>query len=276
MRNISFYVAACMWLGIQGSYAAVPPGIDQAPSLPGNQVSTPTTQPKETGKTARHDIRVQIVAETSAVIGAPMSGRLQYFPLRDGERFDNASLLARFACKEQEGMLDKAHAIFSGKKAVLATSQKLKQLGTASVLDYQVASSAVAEARADVETAEAVVSHCVVTAPFAGRVSNVFVRNHQFVQLGAPLLEVLSDTALELQIILPSSWLAWVKTGTKFDIEVDETGKRYHAEVTRFSGKVDAVSQSIKVYGKILDAAPELLPGMSGSALITPPQTGTK
>jgi len=52
---------------------------------------------------------------------------------------------------------------------------------------------------------------------------------------------------------------------------VDETDKTYPARVTRLAGRVDPVSQSIKVVGEITAAAPELMAGMSGRANITPP-----
>jgi membrane fusion protein, multidrug efflux system len=41
--------------------------------------------------------------------------------------------------------------------------------------------------------------------------------------------------------------------------------------VMRLSGRVDPVSQTIKVIGEITQTAPELMAGMSGRAVITPP-----
>jgi hypothetical protein len=35
--------------------------------------------------------------------------------------------------------------------------------------------------------------------------------------------------ALELEFIVPSAWLRWLKTGYAFSVAVDETGKSYHA-----------------------------------------------
>jgi multidrug efflux pump subunit AcrA (membrane-fusion protein) len=52
------------------------------------------------------------------------------------------------------------------------------------------------------------------------------------------------------------------------------TDKTYPARTTRLSGRVDPVSQSIKVIGEITVDAPELMAGMSGRATMTPPQGG--
>lgn len=220
---------------------------------------------------ATRDIRIQIVAETSATIGAPMAGRLSQFPLKDGERFVQGQVLARFFCAEKEGALGHARALLEGKKQIFTSKQKLRNLGTSSDVEFEVAQAEVQEATADVATAQAMVDACVVTAPFSGRVAGVLTHNFQFVGTGAPLLDILNDKDLDLELIVPSLWLTWLKPGTPFDVVIDETGKTYSAKLTRLSGKVDAVSRSIKVYGKIDGPVDALLPGMSGRALLAPP-----
>ncbi|SAL70850.1 RND family efflux transporter MFP subunit [Caballeronia udeis] len=216
---------------------------------------------------AAPEVRVQVVAETSATMGAPMSGRLSQFPLRDGERFKQGQVLARFVCAEKEGALAHARAVYDGRKTVNDSKQRLRALGTSSEVEYKVAASDEEEAAADVKTAQTLVDNCIVVAPFSGRVSSVYTHNFQFLQVGAPMLDVLSDRNLDLEMIVPSMWLSWLKPGSTFNVAIDETGKTYPATLTRLSGKVDAVSRSVKVYGHIENPPDTLLPGMSGRAL---------
>ncbi len=210
---------------------------------------------------AASEVRVQVVAETSATMGAPMSGRLSQFPLHDGERFKQGQVLARFVCAEKEGALAHARAVYDGRKTVNDSKQRLRALGTSSEVEYKVAASDEEEAAADVKTAQTLVDNCIVVAPFTGRVSSVYTHNFQFLQTGAPMLDVLSDRNLNL----------WLKPGSTFNVAIDETGKTYLATLTRLSGKVDAVSRSIKVYGHIENPPDTLLPGMSGRALFVLP-----
>jgi multidrug efflux pump subunit AcrA (membrane-fusion protein) len=200
------------------------------------------------------DVRVQVVAHNAASLGSPQG-----------------QVLARFVCGEQEGSLAHARALLTEKREVLATNTKLHNLGTGSGLDFHVAAAQVEEAAADLQTAAAVVENCAVKAPFPGRVASVAARPYQFVGVGQPLLDILDDRTLDLELIVPSRWLSWLRTGTPFTVTVDETGRTYDAVVDRLSGKVDAVSQSIKAYGRLAAAAPELLAGMSGRAAIEPP-----
>jgi membrane fusion protein (multidrug efflux system) len=220
---------------------------------------------------AWHDIRVQVVAHNAANLGSPMSGRLAEFPLRDGDRFQQGEILARFVCGEQEGSLAHAHALLAEKREILSTNSKLHNLGTGSGLDFHVAAAQVEEAAADVQSASAQVENCVVKAPFPGRVAGVAVRPYQFVGIGQPLLEILDDRTLDLELIVPSRWLTWLQPGMPFTVSVEETGHTYNATIDRLSGKVDAVSQTIRVFGRLTDAAPELLAGMSGKAALEPP-----
>ncbi len=74
-----------------------------------------------------------------------------------------------------------------------------------------------------------------------------------------------------LTLIAPSRWLAWLRPGTPFKVDIHETDKTYSAKVVRLSGRVDPVSQTIKVIGEITQTAPELMAGMSGRAVIMPP-----
>jgi RND family efflux transporter MFP subunit len=217
------------------------------------------------------DIRVQLVADTIATIGAPMAGRLTQFPLHDGDRFKQGQLLARFECGEKEAALAHARAVHESRKSVNESKQRLRALGTSSQVEYEVAAADEKQAAADVQAAQSLVANCTVAAPFSGRVSAVYAHNYQYLQTGAPLLEVLSDKSLELEMIVPSLWLSWLKPGSALKVTIDETGKTYPATLDRLSGKVDPVSRSVKVYARIDNPSEALLPGMSGHAIFAPP-----
>ena len=218
-----------------------------------------------------NSVGVQIVTRQDAVIGAPMAGRLISFPLHDGDRFQKGDLLARFMCAQVDGMVLRARASLNKKQQALGIASKLRALGTNNAADYALAAAEVNEAQADLGIAQVNVDNCTVAAPFGGRVGAVMTRNNEFVALGAPLLELIGDEDLELELILPSRWLAWMKPGIGFEVTIQETGQTYKAESVRLSGKVDSVSQSVKAYVKVVGATAGLLPGMSGQAQLVPP-----
>jgi RND family efflux transporter MFP subunit len=217
-------------------------------------------------QSATPPIGAQVVARSTAPLAAPMSGQLVAFPVVDGEEVREGQLLARFNCAQQEAVRKRAEAELVKRKDILSTQQALKALNAYSKADFAAARNDVEVAKAELGLAQTAIDNCEVKAPFGGRIAGTSVRNFQFVQAGAPLLDLVDDRDLEVELIVSSTLLAWLKPGADVRFHVIETRQDYAAKITRLSGKVDAASQTIKVYGKITGDVSSLLPGMSGVA----------
>jgi multidrug resistance efflux pump len=137
----------------------------------------------------------------------------------------------------------------------------------------------VAVSAAEVDKFRAVVSleaarsrMCKIDAPFNGRVIKRIARPFESVSQGQPLIEILDDSQLKVELYVPSRWLLWLKPDTRFTIHIDETGKTYPAHLSIIGARVDAVSQSIEITAEIEGDHPELLAGMSGEARFNIPE----
>jgi multidrug efflux pump subunit AcrA (membrane-fusion protein) len=111
---------------------------------------------------------------------------------------------------------------------------------------------------------------CQIAAPFSGRVAEQKAREQQYVQPGQPLLDIIDDSVLELEFLVPSVWLSWLKVGGALRVQIDETRKTYPAKFIRIGARVDPVSQSVKVVAAISGRFPELMAGMSGKVQVAP------
>src|SRR3569623_1913665 len=96
---------------------------------------------------------------------------------------------------------------------IYAGNKRLADLNSIGQVELRSSEAEVRKAHADVSYIEATMQKCEVLAPFDGRVSEQKAREQQFVQPGQALLEILDDTELELEFILPSRWLTWLKVG---------------------------------------------------------------
>ena len=159
-----------------------------------------------------------------------------------------------------------ARAEFNSAQQQHQAKIRLQGLSAAGEVEVSLAAAAVAKAGAQVDLSNAQLAQCTVAAPFPGRISKLHVREYQGVNVGQPLLEIVSAGPLRVKLNAPSKWLAWLTPGTTFDVRVDETGKSYPARVSAINSRVDAVSQTIEVQGKVLEDHAELLAGMSGNA----------
>jgi len=211
-------------------------------------------------------IRVQFVAYQQSVLSSELSAKISSMPFREGDTFHEGQALVSFDCGLFRAQLNKAEASAEAARQTLKVDQRLAQLNSIGALDVDLAAAKVKETEAEAGAMRATVSKCTLAAPFPGRVAKLDAQAYEFVSPGKPLLEILDTRHLELQMIVPSKWLSWLKTGGHFTVKVDELDKEYSAHIVRIGARIDPVSQSIALAGEVDGGHPELLPGMSGGA----------
>lgn len=216
-------------------------------------------------------IRAQLSPLESTVLSSQLAGKIEKVHVREGDRFEKGQRLVTFDCALHQAQLAKAQALEAEAQKTAEVNERLDSLNSISTLEVQVAAARLAAARADKAITQILVNRCAIAAPFPGRVAAVNVKSHQYVSEGHELLEILDDRQLEAEMVVPSRWLAWLATGTPFELTIDETGRTYPAVVTRLAARIDPVSQSLVVFGKVTAAHAALLPGMSGRASFAPP-----
>lgn len=219
----------------------------------------------------RQEIRAQLLPRRYTTVAAEIGAKVNRLPVQEGGSFRAGQLLVSFDCSLQQAQLQKAQAELDGAEQTHSTNVRLQELNSVGQLEVDLSKAAQNKSRAEVGANRAVLAKCSIAAPFGGRVAEQKVREQQYVQPGQALLDIIDDSVLELEFLLPSRWLKWLRQGAKFQVEIDETGKTYPAKFIRIGARVDPVSQSVKVAAAIDGKFPELMAGMSGRVLITPP-----
>ncbi len=214
--------------------------------------------------------RALLVPRNEVVLSSQISGRIERMSAEAGDRFARGDLLVGMDCAHQRAELRKQTAEKEAARHRLEAQKRLRELDSGSELELSLAASALAEAVAKQEMAAATVAHCDIRAPYDGRVVERRAQRFQNVRAGDPLIAILEDAALRVELIVPSHWLAWLKEGHPFIITVDETGKGYPARVERIGARIDPASQSLRITGAIDGDFGELMAGMSGTAQFTP------
>ena len=218
------------------------------------------------------EIRAQLTPRNYTTLSSEASARIDRIATRVGQHFKKGDVLIAFDCVTQRAQLARAKAVATQAEKTAAINQRLANLKSISQLEVDVSRAEVEKSAAELAMAEAAVSKCEIAAPFSGITVEQKAQEFQYATPGQPLLEILDDRSLEVELIAPSRWLAWLKIGYGFDVHVDETDKSYPAVITRVGGRVDPVSQTVKVFGEIKGDATELMAGMSGRANIPPPK----
>ena len=221
--------------------------------------------------TERQEMRAQLTPRRYTTLAAEIGARINRLGFKEGERFDQGERLVEFECSIQTAQHGRALAQQYAARNVLAGNRRLADLNAIGGVELRNAEAEVQKADAEIAFSKATLEKCVIAAPFSGRVAEQKIREQQFVQPGQLLLEILDDSALEIEFIAPTRWLAWLKPGYAFRVRVDDTGRTYPARVQRVGARADPVSQTVKAVAVIDGQFSELLAGMSGGVLIAQP-----
>jgi RND family efflux transporter MFP subunit len=211
-------------------------------------------------------IRVLIAPEVETTLVSEMAGRISQLNAALGASVARSALVVALDCSEAQARLQMADADAVSALETLATKKRLRELEAAGEMEVVLAAAANDRARGAVALAHAQAGQCKVEAPFAGRVARVYVKPHQGVGVGTPLVDLVSDGPLKLRLNVPSVYLRQLRVGTPFSVVVDETGKTYSAKVSAINSRVDAVAQTVEIEGRFDGGHADLLAGMSGVA----------
>lgn len=210
-------------------------------------------------------IRGLIKPKTSAVISSEIAAQIVKLPYTSGDAFNKGDVLVKFNCALYAAQQASSRAVYEGKKKNLENLKRLLALNASSDIDVELAEIEVRKSQADLKVASVLVSQCTIKAPYAGRVVDTRVNRYESVAEGQELLSILNDKELEIEVIVPSSWLVWLKKDLPFEIYIDEVQVKYQAKIIQIGAIVDPVSQTISIKGVFTEPA-NVLAGMSGSA----------
>jgi RND family efflux transporter MFP subunit len=238
--------AAIMAAGIAAAWSGEPSRVDaKMRGLPIRGVVKPAEQAT---------ISTEIVA-TVAKVG-----------FKEGQSFKKGDILIAFDCRRYEAELASAVAQLREMEINVDTNLFLEKREAGNKQDVEISKARMAKAAAEADALKVRLDQCVIKAPFDGRVAELGIREHEMPAMNKPLIQILAAGEMEIELILPSHWLEWLKPGSEFSFLIDETRRSYKGAVSRIGAAVDTISQTIKVSARFVEMPVDVLPGMSGSA----------
>ncbi|MGO2414571.1 MULTISPECIES: efflux RND transporter periplasmic adaptor subunit [Cobetia] len=213
--------------------------------------------------------RAVIEATDRATISSEVSGRIEKMEFREGDAFTKGQTLVKMDCSLYAAERDRVGARLASARRQLQNNQRLLELRSVGQLDVDLSRLAVNENDAEYRIARTNMNRCDIKSPYDGRVVERKASVGQSVEAQAELLSIVGQ-ALEARIIVPADWLAWLEPGRQAQLTIEETRENVSAKVTRVGASVDPVSHTIPIWAEI-KVTPALRPGMTASAIFTPP-----
>jgi len=206
-----------------------------------------------------------VKAKSRAVLASEIGAVVSQTPFRAGDPFQKGDVLIGFDCRLLKSQKDKVAAQAKAAKAQLANAIDLEKMRSIGKLEVTLAKAENDKARAELNIASLNVERCQIKAPYEGMVVQLLVNQYESIDLRRNLIEIVSSSELEVEVIAPANWLTKVNKGQKAQMQIDELNRSAAVEIIAISGAVDPVSQTVLIRGRIIEKPDGLLPGMSGA-----------
>ena len=211
--------------------------------------------------------RALVVASQEAILSSELAARIENIALKEMQRFKKGDLLIQFDCSLYEAQKDVVSANANSALIKLKSDEQMLQMRSIGKYELELSISEYEKAKSELRIAELNVERCQIKAPFDGAVEEVVVNTFETIQPQVELMKIIQTEVLELEMVVSSEWISWLKIGHPIKVYIDEIQKEFNATVSGIGANVDPVSQTIQLKGTITDASPALLAGMSGRVL---------
>ncbi len=201
----------------------------------------------------------RLVARQSGDVAARISGALRSFEVEVGDRVEAGQIIAVLDTDALQAELELAESALAEADAQLATTRaeaelarrklqrqkKLRKSAAFSKVRYEDAELAIAIALSKIRSAEARmatrkfaikrrtidVKHGVITAPYEGVVVRRYAEIGGYVRNGQPLVKLIGDRTLEIEVDVPANRLAGLLPGREVAVTLDDG--THHVAVVR-------------------------------------------
>ena len=208
--------------------------------------------------------RALVVASQEAILSSELAARIENIAVKEMQRFKKGDLLIQFDCSLYEAQKDVVSANANSALIKLKSDEQMLQMRSIGKYELELSISEYEKAKSELLIAELNVERCKIKAPFDGAVEEVVVNTFETIQPQVELMKIIQTEVLELEMVVSSEWISWLKIGHPIKVYIDEIQKEFNATISGIGANVDAVSQTIQLKGTITDTSPALLPGMSG------------
>ena len=210
--------------------------------------------------------RAVIISLDRTVLSSEIAGEIIELSKFEGDSFKKGESLIKIDCSIYKAQKRKIDIEKNIANLELEKNKKLDTFGSIGTFEVQISQENVNKQKAESDIVAINVSRCDIKAPFDGRIASKKVAKHQNIKPQDELLEIVSVDNLEAKVVVPSSWLVWLKRGMDLDLNIDETKTTVKAQIVQIDSIVDPTSQSITLRAKLLKPFENIIPGMSATA----------
>ncbi|MBS9722245.1 efflux RND transporter periplasmic adaptor subunit [Tianweitania sp. BSSL-BM11] len=185
-------------------------------------------------------------ANKRAVLATRAGGIIDELPVTQGQRVKTGDLILRLAAEEKTAAVDTAQALLAQREAENKASESLAKSGNLARLQIDASRAALAQARSQLEAAQAELSRNEVRAPFDGVVDRVDVELGSSVTQGGQVATLLNlDPVLAVGEVSERE-LNYLKPGEKAEVRLIN-GTMVEGEIRYISRDATAQTRTFRI-----------------------------
>jgi len=248
------------------------------PAWAGAQIATAVVDVRELDRTYPAEGVVEAVRQST--VAAQVPGRIVELLVDAGQAVTKGQVLARIDEREaaqavaaNEAQTARAEADLANARVNYERTKRLLEQKFVSpaaldkaLADYKAAQSVAEAARAGALAAGAVKSHTVITAPYAGIISERLVTLGEMAAPGRPIVTLYDPKDLRVLASVPQARLAEVRINAAAWIELPSLGQRVKAKSVTVLPAADARTHTTLVRVDLPDGVKGAYPGMFARA----------
>lgn len=114
----------------------------------------------------------------------------------------------------------------------------------------------------NIKAQESTLDKYVVTAPFSGSISDVYLQNGSVAPPNGKVLRLVQNNQLELKVPVDMKDVHWLKTGTEVSVATEDESQQWAGKIARIGDIINPTTQSLDVYVKIQNGKNPIYAGM--------------
>ena len=202
-------------------------------------------------------------AVNGVTVSTDLSGIVAEIAFQSGAEVKKGEKLLKLDSQQEEAQLRSAEARRDLAKLTVERQRGLIATGAMAKSSFDEAESMYRQALAEVDSARALIARKNITAPFAGRLGIRQVDVGQYLEVGAPIVQLESIDPIYVEFALPQQSLNEISTGKELILKVAGLeGQEFSGKTTAIESRFDAATRNITIQGTVDNAEHKLRPGM--------------
>lgn len=211
------------------------------------------------------EYRIVLDPRQQTTLSAEVNSKIKEISREMGDGFNSGDIIIRLEDKIFRAIHKKTKFLLQRAQEQLRAKKELFEDNVASAFEMKNAQAELAVAEADLETAIKELESCTIVAPYTGHVDNVLVNEHETIQVGQPIVEIVNDKTLLGKLLIPSYFFDKVKLGQSLTITLKETNSDVTAVITHIGAVIDPSSSMFKIFAEVDNRDGNLRAGMTGT-----------